>query len=229
MGTQERKEREKERRRTEILNAAEEIFFKKSLAQATMDEIAEKAELGKSTIYLYYGSKEDIFLGLLCRAHDALSELFRKANATGEPTIKIFQNMIDVYCQFCREHIRYFEMETFLEDTQVHQRVSPEMLAECQISVQGIWKAVTDVIEKGIQDGTFRKDINPIEVGVIMEINLRGIIRLINQLSLRVMVPPGFQKIDPEEFLKRTSSMLTYMVLSDEARKNYRMNFDNNE
>jgi TetR/AcrR family transcriptional regulator len=225
MGTMERKEREKERRRTEILDAAEEVFSNKNLAQTTMDEIAEKAELGKSTIYLYYKSKEDIFLAVLCRAHEILYGLFENAAGTGESSLKRFQNIIDAYCQYSRRYSRYFEMETFLEDTQVHTRVSDEMLGECRVSVQKIWKAVTDVLEQGMQDGTFRKDINPMEMAVIMELNLRGVIRLINQASLLVMCPPGFENIDLEQLLRRSSSMLTYMILSDEARKNFPMDF----
>ena len=60
MGTHERKEREKEHRREEILAAAQAVFFEKGLQNSTMDEIAERAELSKGTLYLYYKSKEDL-------------------------------------------------------------------------------------------------------------------------------------------------------------------------
>ena len=43
MGITERKEREKMRRRNDIIDAAEKIFFAKGLAASTMDEIAEAA------------------------------------------------------------------------------------------------------------------------------------------------------------------------------------------
>ena len=122
MGTTERKEREKERRRSEILNAAEGIFSTKNLTLTTMDEIAEKAELGKSTIYLYYKSKEDVYLGVLCRAHDILSALFEKAVSTDKPSLKLFQNLIDACCQYSRQYSMYFQIETFLENTQLHSR-----------------------------------------------------------------------------------------------------------
>ncbi|MEO8168159.1 MAG: helix-turn-helix domain-containing protein, partial [bacterium] len=60
MGIIERKEREKEHRREDIIAAAQKIFFEKGLPSATMDEIAEAAELSKGTLYLYYKSKEDL-------------------------------------------------------------------------------------------------------------------------------------------------------------------------
>ena len=40
MGIAERKEREKEQRRNNIIDAAESVFFSKGIENATMDEIA---------------------------------------------------------------------------------------------------------------------------------------------------------------------------------------------
>ena len=67
MGIAERKEREKEYRKESILDAAQKVFFEKGLHLSTMDEIAETAELAKGTLYLYYHSKEDLYLAVLLR------------------------------------------------------------------------------------------------------------------------------------------------------------------
>ena len=61
MGTRERREREKENRRNQILNAAKEIFMSKGLRAATMEEIARKAELSPGTIYTYFRNKEELY------------------------------------------------------------------------------------------------------------------------------------------------------------------------
>ena len=60
MGVAERRVREKEARRVSILNAAEEVFFEKGFESATMDEVAERAELSKGLLYVYYGNKDDL-------------------------------------------------------------------------------------------------------------------------------------------------------------------------
>ena len=52
MGIAERREREREQRRNTILDAAETVFFSKGINLATMDEVAEEAELSKGTLYL---------------------------------------------------------------------------------------------------------------------------------------------------------------------------------
>jgi len=47
MGIVERRQREKEQRRSAIIDAAEAVFFSKGLEIATMDDVAEEAELSK--------------------------------------------------------------------------------------------------------------------------------------------------------------------------------------
>ena len=58
MSIQERKEREKERRRRQILVAAKKIFSKKGFSRATMEDIAEEAELSPGTLYTYFKNKK---------------------------------------------------------------------------------------------------------------------------------------------------------------------------
>ena len=67
MGIAERREREKDQRRNTILDAAEKVFFSQGINLATMDGVAEEAELSKGTLYLYFKSKEELFLGIACR------------------------------------------------------------------------------------------------------------------------------------------------------------------
>ena len=56
-----RKEREREFKKQEILDAAIKIFAQKGFKATTLDEIAEKSEFGKGTLYNYFSSKEDIY------------------------------------------------------------------------------------------------------------------------------------------------------------------------
>ena len=46
-----RKEREKEQRRNDIINAAEKLFFSKGYDNASMNDIANEVELSKATLY----------------------------------------------------------------------------------------------------------------------------------------------------------------------------------
>ena len=65
MTTKERRAREKLARRQAILAAAKAVFAEKALSATTIDEIAERAELAKGTIYLYFKSKEEMYTALM--------------------------------------------------------------------------------------------------------------------------------------------------------------------
>ena len=83
----ERKEREKEQRRNDIIDAAESIFFSKGIENATMDEIAEEAELSKGTLYLYFKSKEGLLFAIDLRAMKILLTMFKETISQKKSTI----------------------------------------------------------------------------------------------------------------------------------------------
>jgi TetR/AcrR family fatty acid metabolism transcriptional regulator len=56
-----------EERKTQILNAAEEVFTRKGLNDARMDDIAEKTGLSKGALYWYFNSKDDLIIAILDR------------------------------------------------------------------------------------------------------------------------------------------------------------------
>lgn len=61
----ERIKREKHRRTDDILQAARNVMLIKSYTGATMDDIAAKAGLTKPTIYQYFKTKDELFVGLI--------------------------------------------------------------------------------------------------------------------------------------------------------------------
>jgi AcrR family transcriptional regulator len=84
--TKARNAEDKAERRAELLKAAATLFETVPYAKITMAEVAERAGLSKGTIYLYFESKEEVFLALLedllFAWHDALDR--RLDTARGE-------------------------------------------------------------------------------------------------------------------------------------------------
>jgi TetR/AcrR family transcriptional regulator len=67
MSTKDRRKAEKDNRRNDILNAAESLFFSKGFENVSLNEIATKVHLGRSTIYLYFENKEELFFAIVLR------------------------------------------------------------------------------------------------------------------------------------------------------------------
>ena len=72
-------------RAARILTAAEALVLKRGLKGVTVAEIAEQAHVGKGTVYLYWGTKESLFIELLGRSFlTVLDELAEQIRARPE-------------------------------------------------------------------------------------------------------------------------------------------------
>lgn len=71
-----RRARERQLRRDAMLLAAQEVIAEKGYESATLEEIAQRAEFGKGTIYNYFpGGKEEILLAIFVQVYERLVEL----------------------------------------------------------------------------------------------------------------------------------------------------------
>lgn len=104
MGVQERRAREKQELRQEILQAARELFVRDGFENVSMRKIAEKIEYSPTTIYLYFQDKADL---LDCVCDETLlklaAELGRLWNLPGEPLERLRRGM-KAYIEFGLEH-----------------------------------------------------------------------------------------------------------------------------
>lgn len=60
-------ERRRERTRNTLLDAAEEIFVKRGVPGASMEEIAAEAGFSRGAVYAHFGSKEELLLAVMDR------------------------------------------------------------------------------------------------------------------------------------------------------------------
>ena len=219
MGTQERKEREKELRRETILRAATKVFFDKGLQNATMDEIAEAAELSKGTLYLYYKSKEDLYLAVMNVGFDILHEMFDHALASAATSVEKLRVLGDTYQEFFRKHRNYFRMFHFLQNPQLHKQVSEEMREISRLHNQRVWDLAVGVLRRGVQEGVLRPDVDPSEMAVLLWSSTNAILMQIDYQYDHWRHTLG---IDMERVLRTSSTLLLESILTDPAREEFR-------
>jgi AcrR family transcriptional regulator len=103
MGIQERKQRDRERRRQQIIVAAKRVFSEKGFSKSTMEDIAREAELSPGTLYLYFNNKDDLYASLSLRILQYLNirledvkkekdiDLLKKIGAIKEALFDVYQ------------------------------------------------------------------------------------------------------------------------------------------
>ncbi|HID88683.1 MAG TPA: TetR/AcrR family transcriptional regulator [Anaerolineae bacterium] len=157
MTTRARREREKEERRQTILRAARDVFLEEGFHRATVDSIAERAEVSKGTVYLYFESKESLLAHLLLEGLEALLGYLEEAYAPGR-TLDAEERLRRLgwaYIQFFQREPHYFRFLMAVDRGRFRETVSPKTYRQVlEASLEGLnW--VVQAIEQGIEEGVF--------------------------------------------------------------------------
>ena len=106
-----KKARTKDRavRTAEIEAAAKGVFFQKGFLTATVQEIADRANVSKGTIYLYYKGKDDLCVSLMMPSLEELGRLLEKFEK--ELDAGRYRNSGEFMMGFCATLMRYYEYD----------------------------------------------------------------------------------------------------------------------
>jgi TetR/AcrR family transcriptional regulator len=189
MGISDRRQREKEQRRTEILDAAERLFFTKSYEEVSMDEIAREVELNKATIYLYFESKEALYAAIVLRGIAILKVRYMECMEKKAPGIVKVALLGQAYYRFALEYPDYLRMIHFYGS----ERFSKENPCTAEIGKgYGVCRLfLRDAVREGIDDGTIRDDLDPFLTSMYLMISYMGILSMENKWKM-VIANEGF-------------------------------------
>lgn len=142
-----------EKRRLQILDAAERIFSRKGFDKARMDDIVQEAGLSKGSLYWYFKSKDELIRALLDRVF--ISEV-REAEALAEQPGSS-EDKLKAFIEIAVREYRHFEKILPLS----YEFVA---LAARSKAVRGVivgyfrhyLDLMAQIIQEGIDDGEFR-------------------------------------------------------------------------
>jgi AcrR family transcriptional regulator len=156
MGIQERKEREKERRRQQIMVAAKRVFSEKGFNKATMEDIAQEAELSPGTLYLYFKNKEELYASLSLRILQYLllrvEHVIAMKKAGPEEKLKaLMEAMYDVYEFDPLIIINMFH----LQSSETLKNLTPQLLSEIKELSGKSMQSIAQIFRDGVAQGVF--------------------------------------------------------------------------
>ncbi|MDH5564470.1 MAG: TetR/AcrR family transcriptional regulator [Nitrospirota bacterium] len=154
-----RKQREYEARREEILSVAEGLFSKNGFFKTNMAEIAENAQFAMGTVYKFFKSKEDIYISLVeSKVEEMLRQLEQAIHDSGSAQEKI-REVIRVKLAFADQNRDFFRI--YVSEWSGFEWTVKSAFGE------NVWKRylaqidlVANLIKVGIKTGEFRK-VNP--------------------------------------------------------------------
>ena len=161
----ERKEKEREIRRKDIIDTAEKLFFSKGFDNVSMNDIAIQAEMARGTLYLYFKNKNDIYAAIAIRAAKILSEMFKEVQPHKLTGIEKIRALSSTYYQFYKKHTGYYKSYYHSGVFDYKSSKNMEKLKEIR---KVNFQMVVDAIKSGFNDGTIRDDIDPVATTLIM-------------------------------------------------------------
>ena len=103
MSVRERKERERLARRETILAAAAQVFAKHGVDGATVEMVARQAEVAVGTIYLYFFSRDDLFVSLMAERIGRLRARYLEIHARDLKPLDELRAIGNAYFDYLRE------------------------------------------------------------------------------------------------------------------------------
>src|SRR5215471_7356119 len=120
MGVQERRARQKENIREEILDAARTLFVKEGYEHVSIRKIAEKVEYAPGTIYLYFRDKAEILERISEETFSKLEQRMQALNKDPSNPLDNLRRGIRTYIQFGIDNPNHY-IVTFVQAKQLPQ------------------------------------------------------------------------------------------------------------
>jgi TetR/AcrR family fatty acid metabolism transcriptional regulator len=152
-----------------ILDTAGRLFGARRFHEVRMEDIAAEAEVGKGTLYRYFRDKDELFLALLERAAQQLTERVRAEGASVQGARAKLVVITDTI-------IRYFDEYAHLIDLIQRAEVMRGRNLPWRQTRDDLVKLFLEVCQEGRSQGEF--DVSDEDLGATMVLaGLRGVLR----------------------------------------------------
>jgi AcrR family transcriptional regulator len=175
----ERRQEEKERRRGEILDAAEEVAAEVGWETMTMDEVARKARLSRALLYVYFTDKTDLMFGIAERGIETLRQRFEEAVSRQSRGLEQMQEIGRAYVAFSQEFPVYFDVLARCELISSEATEPEGNVGACAAGAEAVHKLMAETLETGVRDGSIRGDTGDVKVvAMVLKGFMHGVIQL---------------------------------------------------
>jgi len=144
-------------KRSLILDSARQLFRQHGYKRTSMDDIARDAGVAKGTLYIYFPSKEQLFIAVSQQFHDGMMEKLRAAAALDLP---LTEKMIVLMDSRIGEILRWKSATPHAQD----------LIATYQRLIEGSEKSAQEefraLVAKTLKEGVRRGEADPKAAGL---------------------------------------------------------------
>lgn len=190
-----KRERRKEARPGELLDAALSIFVEKGFAATRVEEVAARAGVSKGTLFLYFPSKEELFKAVV---REAISGRF----AEWEQELETFDGDSEALIRYCLhawwERIGMTQASGITKLVMSEAGLFPEIATFYQREVIGPGH---DLLKRVLTRGMDRGELRQMDLEYAVYSLMAPMIFLVTWKHAMAPCTPASQKIDPIGFI----------------------------
>jgi len=177
--TARRRERERDARRRLILDSAKRVFAERGFLNATVEEIANGAELAVGTLYRYFQSKEEMYVSLLFEAMAIFYERIERIRASGLAPDAQLRAVWDFFYEFYQQQPEYYRVFMFLHNEGLREVISLEVIDAINRYAGKNFRLVAEIVQAGIEAGLYRSGLDARGVVDVLWSLLMGLAQLV--------------------------------------------------
>jgi len=140
----------------EILDAASKTFASKGFNGATMDEIAQAAGVAKGTLYLYFASKQDIYLKALRHGLSRMLELTRERMQAAEGIRAKIAAFVATRVSYAEDNRDFYRIYADSSNAAVPGSINKDF--------QRLYHGQVETFERVLREAASRGEIRPVPV-----------------------------------------------------------------
>jgi AcrR family transcriptional regulator len=152
MGIQDRKAREFQRREADLLQAALALSNRDDWQTVTIDQIAQKAEIGKGTVYKHFASKDDIYARLAIDFHRLVLRRLRSIDPSASTAARL-RDVLRVFWEVYSTHTEYQRVVEYCERPDFKRLVGDAARRQMQELEAGFAAVIQEIVKQGIAEG----------------------------------------------------------------------------
>jgi AcrR family transcriptional regulator len=156
MGSEERRQRERDELREKILDAARELFLECGYEGVTMRKVAERIEYSPTAIYLHFADKETLFRELCNADFWHLAEKFQQAAQIANPVERL-RKSAEIYIRFAVDHPNQYRL-MFMTPKPV-ATAGEEAISHKGDPNKDSYAFLLSLVKSAIEAGSFRPEI----------------------------------------------------------------------
>jgi AcrR family transcriptional regulator len=153
-----RKERERKAREELIVEHARRLLLSEGFQGFSLDDLAKSIEYSKGTIYLHFGSKEDLALTVATAALKERADLFERAIRFQGKSRERARAIGFACCHFMVAYPEFFSIEMMMKSQSFWEKASEVRRQANSMQAGRTFRAMLEVVHDGFESGDLPRD-----------------------------------------------------------------------